>query len=196
VAIDMRSEIEEALDKSGIDMDAARFVDLLREALGSVGHRRRDGDPAGRLTVSDLEELRAGGLEASADLVAYDEVRARTAAQTAALLATSLSTAQAAKRLGVDSSRVRQMLGDRSLLGMKDGSAWRILEIQFEGRGLVPNVRKVARAIPEGLPLLGVVNWLTTPEPDLEFDGQPLSPLQWLSAGGDAESVSALAADL
>lgn len=196
MAMDTRAEIAEALAEADIRMDVGRFVVLLREALRAVGRRHRAADPASQLTMRDIEQLRAGGLRPSVDLGAYYRVRAQTAAQTAALLASSLSVGQAAERLGVDPSRVRQMLAARALVGVKDGGEWRVLELQFQDRRLVPNIGEIARAIPEGLPLVGVANWLTSPEPDLEVLGKPVSPLEWLSGGGDPGRIVALASEL
>jgi excisionase family DNA binding protein len=110
--------------------------------------------------------------------------------------ATSLTAREAAARLGVEQSRVRQMLGERSLLGFKDGNEWRLLELQFADDQLVPNIRQVVRALPAELPISAAANWLMTPEPDLELDGEPVSPLRWLTEGGPADPVVALAADL
>ncbi len=190
------AELADALERAGIRMDVDRFVDLIREALTEVGRRSAEVSPVSQLTASDIEELRAGGLNPSASLDAYNLARARTAAQTGALLASSMSVAEAADRLGVDASRVRQLLAEHALLGVKDGGEWRILDIQFQGARLVPNLGRVAKALPIGIPPLGVVNWLTVPDPDLEIADEPVSPLEWLSSGGDPERVAALAADL
>ena len=153
-------------------------------------------DPVSRLTEAELAELRRGGLAPSADRGAHERVRARTAAQLATLLARTLSTAEAARRMGVDPRRVRQLLAQRRLLGVRDGHAWRILDVQFTPDGLVPNIGLVVAALPEGLPPLVAATWLHTPEPDLEVAGEPVAPIAWLTAGGDPERVRLLAADL
>jgi len=196
MVMDARTEIAEALAEADIPMDVGRFIKLLRVALRTVGRRHVAADPTSQLTTSDVEQLRAGGLRPSADLAAYHQVRARTAAQTAALLASSMSVGQVAERLGVDPSRVRQMLAERALLAVKEGGEWRVLDLQFGDRRLVPNIGAVARAIPQGLPLVGVANWLTAPEPDLEVAGTPVSPIDWLSGGGDPGPVVDLASEL
>ena len=196
MTVDQRQEITNILNEADVRIDFTRFVALLREALDNVGQRRRAGDPSSQLTESDIEQLRAGGMDPSVALGAYDRVRARTAAHTVALLTSSLTAGEAAKRLGVSPSRVRQMLAERSLLAVKDGGEWHVLELQFQQRRLVPNIGAVARAMPAGLALVGIANWLTTPEPDLEIGDTSVSPLEWLSAGGDPGLVAALAAEL
>lgn len=196
MALDTRHEIEEALTESGVDIGVERFVGLLKVALRTVTRGRSTAGDASALTAHELAELKRGGLKPQASLDAYREARAGTAAHTAVLMAAALSTAEAARRLGVDSSRVRQMLGERSLLGFKDSNEWRVLDIQFADAQLVPNIRQVVRALPESLPMVTAANWLTTAEADLERHGEPVSPLQWLAEGGDVELVAALAADL
>ena len=195
-AMDATAEIEAALADAHIRLDVPDFVALVRSALRNAGGARVATDPRTQVTAAEQAELRRGGLAISADAAAYDRVRAGTAVATATLLASSMSTSEAARRLGVDPSRVRQMLGGRQLLAARDGGEWRIPELQFAGDRLVPNIGAVVQALPEDLPLYGAATWLTTPEPDLELRGRALSPVEWLSAGGDPERVRALAADL
>ncbi len=194
--IDIELALEEALAAGDIRMDADGFVRLLRDALLAVRGARVPDDPASQLTQAEVLKLRRGGLAPSTDQGTYERVRARTAADLAVLLASALSTADAATRMGVDPSRVRQLLGERRLLAMRHGSEWRILDLQFTAHGLVPNIGSVVAALPDGLPPLAAAMWLRTPEPDLEVAGEPVSPIEWLTAGGDPERVRPLAADL
>ncbi|HSL96928.1 MAG TPA: helix-turn-helix domain-containing protein [Candidatus Deferrimicrobiaceae bacterium] len=198
MTLDARMELERALAEADIGMDVGRFVRLIREALLATARARAHVDPGTQLTEDELSVLRRGGVSASS--LKHDRaagrVLVRTATETAALLARALTTAEAAKRLGVDPSRIRQLLADRQLLAAKAGGEWRIVDLQFTDAGLVPNVGRVVRALPEGMPVLAAANWLTTPEPDLEVQGRPRSPLEWLIGGGDAGRVAALAADL
>src|SRR5688572_20316975 len=50
------------------------------------------------------------------------------------LLSESLSPEQAAARLGVNASRIRQRLGARTLYGIKDGRGWKLPLFQFAGK--------------------------------------------------------------
>ena len=188
-------DISQLLREAGLEVDAARFAELLREAVQVVGSRPSN-DAGSQLTEPEIQEVRLAGLHPDADLGPYDRVRAATVAQTAVLLASTLTVAETADRLGVDADRVRQMLADRSLIASKDDGEWRILDLQISGDRLVPNLAVVARAFPEGMPLLAIANWLTIPEADLEVEGDAVSPLEWLSAGGDPERVAHLASDL
>jgi hypothetical protein len=194
--IDIERVLDETLAENDIRMDAGRFVQLLRETLRSTRGTRMAADPASQLTEAEVAALRRGGLAPTADEGAYERVRSRTAMEMAALLSRALTTSDAARRMGVDPSRVRQLLAERRLLGARDRGGWRILDVQFGPDGLVPNIGHVVAAMPEGLPPLAAANWLQTPEPDLEIGGERLSPVEWLAAGGDPERVSVLAADL
>jgi excisionase family DNA binding protein len=194
--IDFERALEQALADGDVRMDPGGFMRLITEALLAVRGTRPPTDPARQLTETEAAELRRGGLAPSADQGAFERVRARTAADMAALLADALSTADAASRMGVDPSRVRQLLAERRLLATRDGGEWRVLDVQFTDEGLVPNIGAVVSALPEGLPPLAAAIWLRTPEPDLEVAGEPVSPIAWLSAGGDPERVRPLAADL
>ena len=196
VTADIETAIEETLAEADIKMDPRGFISLLRDTLRATRGPRVQTNPTSQLTSAEVAELRRGGLAPTADLGPYGRVRVRTAAAMTALMASALSTSEAATRLGVDASRVRQLLAERRLLAAREGGEWRVLEVQFADRGLVPNVGQVVAALPEGMPPLAAASWLAAPEPDLEVAGRAVSPIEWLSAGGDPERVSALAADL
>ena len=193
---DIETAIAEALAEADIKMDPRGFISLLRDTLRAMRGPRVQANPASQLTSAEVTALRRGGLAPTADLGAYERVRARTAAAMTALMASALSTSEAATRLGVDASRVRQLLAERRLLAAREGGEWRVLEVQFGDRGLVPNIGQVVASLPAGMPPLAAASWLVAPEPDLEVAGRAVSPIEWLSAGGDPERVSALAADL
>ena len=195
-AIDATAELERALADADIRIDVGRFVGLLRENLQSIGRQRADVDPRTQLTAAETAELRKGGLSPTRNRESRDRVRIRTATDTVALLATSLTTAEAARRIGVDPSRIRQLLAERRLLATKDGGEWRVLELQFADDKLIPNVGTVIESLPAGMPVLAAANWLSTRESDLEVGGKPVAPLDWLRSGGDPVRVIELTADL
>lgn len=115
-------------------------------------------------------------------------------------MASALTAAQAAKRLGVNASRIRQRLAGprRTLYGIKRDGEWRLSRFQFVRKGLLPGIGDVVAALDPKLHPVVVWRWFTTPNPDLLREGQdePLSPLDWLRAGGDPDEVSTLAEDL
>lgn len=195
-AIDTAAELERLLADSDIRIDVTRLLGMLRDSLQSIGRQRADVDPRTQLTATETAELRKGGLSPTRQREARDRVRIRTATDMVALLATSLTTAEAARRLGVDPSRVRQLLSERRLLATKDGGEWRLLALQFADDRLIPNIGAVIESLPAGMPVLAATNWLTTPESDLEVGGRPVTPLDWLRSGGDPARVVELTADL
>jgi hypothetical protein len=113
-----------------------------------------------------------------------------------AMLADSLSVDVVAQRLSVHPSRVRQMLGDRSLYGVKSGPEWRIPAFQFAGNRLVNNLGPVIRATPGNLHPIALQNWFTQPDQALSIDDTAFSPRDWLESGGDPARTIAIAAEL
>ena len=153
------------------------------------------GDPIQELTDTECEVLAKGGVRLDAE--PQGDPLAATMIQFAALISTSLTTKEAAQRLGVPESRVRQMVARRTLYGVLLNSRRRIPAFQFaQGDGLVPNIAKVNAALPEDLHPVEVQAWYTQPHADL-FVGDDLdaciSPLDWLRSGGEVNRVVQLA---
>jgi hypothetical protein len=150
------------------------------------------------LTASEESALARGGVEpASEEDVAVVQARAASAFQE--LRDGSLNVDEAAARLGVNTSRVRQRLGERSLYGLKDGNTWLLPAFQFRAKGLVPGVGVVVRSMPPDISPLAAAQWFTSPNPDLctrDEDERPLTPLQWLLGGNPPEAAAELAAAL
>ena len=122
----------------------------------------------------------------------------KSQAQYMALLEESLSAAQAAKLLGVDVSRIRQRLRERSLFGVEHEGTWRLPRFQFERRLVIPGLAQVLKALPGDLFPLDVVDWFVLADADLqlESDAVSLSPREWLVSGRPVEAVVAVARDL
>lgn len=173
-----------------------RFVALLREALRTVGSAAVARDPRREFGPAETRRLARGGFDLTA--LARDAVDpvARTMAEYAALLGSALDVKQAAERLGVDASRVRQQLAERSLYGIKVAGEWRLPGFQFGPEGRVPAIEKVVRVLPRGLHPVEVWSWFTTPNADLVIADAPVSPRDWLLSGGDAARAAAMAEDL
>ncbi len=118
------------------------------------------------------------------------------------LVRESLSLAEAARRLKVSQSRLRQRLSPdvRTLYGIKCGErAWRIPTFQFAKKGrLVRNIDKVLPRIRPDAHPLAVYRWFAEPHQDLVVGDEetPLTPLVWLDAGYDRNVVGELAAEI
>ena len=155
-------------------------------------------DEAGGLTGPEAAALARGGVEPVSDREART-VLARAAAAHERLRSTSLTVDEAARRLDVNTSRIRQRLAERSLYGLKDAGAWLLPAFQFVARGLVPGIDVVLRRLPEGISPHAVARWFSIPNPDLATRDdleRPLTPLQWLLAGNPPGPAAELAAAL
>ncbi|MFZ5621520.1 MAG: helix-turn-helix domain-containing protein [Pseudomonadota bacterium] len=150
-------------------------------------------ESAQALSDGEVALLRAGGLNPETE--AGPDPLTATTADFAALLKTSLSTTEAAARLGVHVSRVRQMLA-AELYGFQVNGLWRIPSFQFADKALVPNIGSVNAALDRALHPVAIYRWYTSPDPDLEVEGTALSPLAWLGAGYSPDPVRQIAADL
>jgi excisionase family DNA binding protein len=183
------------LREAGIRTAPGAFLDMVREAL--AGLRTKPAvDPRSQFSEAEVAALERGGFDLRPPGRAGQAVLARTAAEYVAMLDDALSVAQAAKRLRVDQSRIRQLLSNGSLYGVKVRGEWRLPTFQFTARGTVPGIQEPLRALPGDLHPIAVLEWFRNPDPDLEIEDDPVSPLDWLRSGGDPARVSAIAADL
>ncbi len=185
----------EVLRKRGIDLSDEEFAALLDDALDGVAVET-GADPLRTLTPTEYAALAGGGADLRPRGAEEPDPKAETVAAYGALLAGGVTVVEAAARLGIDASRVRHRLADRSLYGIRLRSGWRLPAYQFTDNRAVPGLGEVLPALPQDLHPVAVWRWLTTPIADFALDGHALSPLGWLSAGGDPGPVATLAADL
>lgn len=151
------------------------------QALHQASH------PATELNDHDAALLDAAGFPESplavAAAVADRQARMRQ------LTDTALTVEQAAQRLGVSTSRVRQRAGDRSLWAIKVGHRLLLPELQFTDRGQIPGLDAVLTALPHDLHPLSIHGLLTTPQSDLRIDGTEISIVEWLTGGGALDAA-------
>ncbi len=168
----------------------------LQQAIDSM-HRTLYGPSLHELTPPEIALLRQAGADLE-EHVDRDDPMATYVAAFGAILATGLTPAQAAARLGgITSVRVRQMIRERALYAVRIDGRWKIPIHQFVHDGLVPNIPAVNAAVPNTLDAVSVLRWFTTPDPELEApDGHALSPLDWLKAGMDPAPVIEMAGAL
>ncbi len=178
------------LARRGLVTDERDLAHALERALG----RYLTAPGAAPLPEQQRAVLRAGGLELDAP-GAYAATAARTAADYAALVATSLSVPEAAVRLGVDGSRVRHRIAAGELWALHGAGRRRLLPaLQFTASGgLVPGLAEVLRVLPEDLHPLEVSGFLTARRAELRLRGRDQSPVEWLTRGGDVAEVVAAA---
>ena len=156
------------------------------------------GDDGSTLTAPEEAALAKGGVERVSE-EGLRVVDAQIASAYQQLRTGSLTAEEAARRLGVNTSRIRQRLAGRSLYGIKDGNAWLLPAFQFCADGLVPGVEVVVRRLPLDIGALAVARWFSNPNPDLstrDDDERPLTPLEWLMGGHPPDTAAELAAAL
>ncbi len=162
------------------------FVDLTLET-----------DP---LTAEETRALEDDSIEPGGLSAATPEVVRKAEDEYGRLIRGSLTVEQAAERLHVNPSRIRQRLGACTLYGFRVDRGWRIPRFQFQEDRVIPGLADVLVRVPHDLHPVAVSNWLQAPNAELvvETDGDeiPLAPLQWLAAGYSADAVSTLAAQL
>lgn len=190
------------LHAHGLHITAQGLGPLVEQAIESLERRLYRPDPSADLTAAEAAALERGGFEiepAAGDPA--DDPLAQIVVDYAALLETGLSTAETAALLGVDPSRVRQMLtaDPPRLYGIRTASGWCLPSFQFDGdRPLAGAGEVLGRTDPELHPV-AVYRWFTSPEADLvdeRLSPRPLSPREWLQLGLPVEPVAELAAAL
>jgi hypothetical protein len=153
------------------------------------------GDPTDELTADEQAVLKEGGVNLAASPTR--DPLAETAVQYAAIIESSLSTKEAAARLGMPQSQVRQMMARRTLYSILLNNRRYIPIFQFEKNGkLVDNITKVNAALPTDLHPVEVYEWYSEPDAEL-FVGDDIdatmSPLTWLRNGFDVKRLVSLA---
>lgn len=187
----MTVALETVLARAGLKVTAHEFLSLVEDAAERLTPAQPD--PAAHFTKDDGLVLTEVGL----DLTPFEEdegdPRARTVAEQAVLRDTALSVVQAAERIGVDSSRIRHRVASHRLIGWKDRGGWRLPAWQFTDADVLPGLETVLAAMPSDQPTLVLANFMTTPQEDLELGERPVSPREWLMAGGNVRRVAELA---
>ena len=189
------------LRSHGIEMSPEGLDSLVREAVARLQRTLYRQDPREDLTAAEAAILERGGFSLEPEELDADDPLVQTVAEYAALLKSSLSTAEAARRLGVDPSRIRQRLtaDPPTLYGIRIGSSWYIPELQFDCDGLLRGLGDVVSRLDPELHPVAVFRWFTTPNPDLSNEalgGRSLSPRDWLRLGLPVEAVAEMASNL
>ena len=187
--------LEATLREAGIDASLPNFLVMVRDAVSSV-RRVPAPDPVGQLPESEAQTLKRGGFDMGHPREGEATPLSQTVAAYIAMMNDALTVAEAARRLRLDQSRIRQLLSAGSLYGIKLRGEWRLPAFQFTKRGVVPGIQEVLRVVPEDLHPVEVWEWFRNPDPDLEIGEQIVSPLNWLSSGGEPQRASAVARDL
>jgi hypothetical protein len=182
----------------GLAVSPEKLEVMLRFAVSQLQEVLYPPEPRSDLTAAEAEAFHRGGLELHPLVGEEPSALAQTTARYAALLETSLTTAAAAARLGVDPSRVRQRLVEGTLYGLRTPEGWRLPAFQFLKEGSLPGLGEVVCGLGPHLHPVAVHNFFVRPSVDLQASelGRDLSPREWLQAGYPIEVVADLAACL
>lgn len=151
------------------------------------------------LPEAEAQALAAVGLRKTSQTKKDAErARARYVSTFLDLFRNADTPTELAEKLGLDPSRIRQRIRDRTLLTVELNGAKRIPRFQFEGNVEVPGLPKVLAATDEQVSTLVFAMWFLSPSSDLawEEDDTPTSPRDWLLRTGDVAAVVALAEHL
>lgn len=167
-------------------------------AIDEVARMRpQAGGP--QLTATEVAILdEAGLIEGPADVPSALE---RSRIELEVLVRSSLTIDEAAKALGVSTSRIRQRLSSKhpTLYGVKEGRGWRIPRFQFESRAkLIRGIDTVISHVRRDAHPVAVRDWFTTPHQDLVVgdEDECVTPRAWLSSGRSAQTVAQLADEI
>lgn len=192
----MAMPLHEVLERRfGVDEDA--FTAALVEFADRAGPLALvDVDPTDYLGERQQSALRKLGARLTPLQASELGPIAGLAVAHAELVAQSLTVAETAKRLGVDTSRVRQRIYARSLYAFKHGGGWLVPAFQLRRRKIVPGLDATVAALSPALHPVAVSRWFTTPNPDLVIDDSTVSPIDWLAVGGVPETAASLAGSI
>ncbi len=161
--------------------------------------------PSGTVMLTGTERafLTERGID-PADLAPVDPASSvrHTADELVELAGASIVVTDAARRLGVDASRVRHRVADGSLYAFRLGRELRLPLWQFAGAvgatasAPLPHLRAVLAAAPQGVAPVELAAFMTSPQPELALGDTPVSPQDWLRAGGDPAPVCEILAGL
>ena len=190
----MTIALEQVLAEAGLRIDTDRFLSLVQDAARRLTPPHPD--PAGYFTEGQRDTLLGVGLDLSPLRPDEPDARARAVADQAVLHDSALTVSEAARTVGVDTSRIRHRLAANRLMGWKDRGGWRLPAWQFTEQGVLPGLEHVIAALPDDQPALVIAAFMTTPQEDLMAASRAISPCEWLLSGGDPQRVARLASML
>jgi len=188
----LRGEIdfEQALTAAtGVAYSRSFLVDLL-DAVATV-----TGPANPPLATSEAEVLDDAGLSDDPTAAVSSLLSSQSTVQD--VVATALSVAEAAERIGVSSARIRQLVSQRKLWAFNPGvrGGRRLPAAQFTSSGIVPYLDHVLAHLSSSIHPLALHRLLTVRQPDLVLDGKHTCLVDWLAASaGDADMLAQAAA--
>ncbi len=188
----MTITVQQVLDTYADGLAEADFAAALGAELADRPKARNV-----ELTVAERKFLAGEGIGVDVAEDATQEAH-QAASDIIDLAAASWSVQEAAELLGVDASRIRHRISDRSLYAFKVGRQLRLPRWQLTDstppeplRGL----RAVLAVVGDVAPI-ELARFIVTPQSDLDLAGAAITPRDWLLAGQDAAAVRSILQDL
>ena len=190
----MTITVQQILDNYADGMRETDFAAALAAELAE-----RAAPRAVELTDKERATLITAGVNPR-DLDPEPGAASRAARNTADALidaaATSFSVSDAAIGLGVDPSRVRHRISDRSLYALKLGTKLRLPHWQFgdspatPGRlEVLPHLRRILGAVPPAATPFEIATFMTSGQVELQLSGSAVTPREWLLAGQSPDPI-------
>lgn len=185
--------INQALGDAQLSTLAETALHLAVEIIEQAGSQ--DDDPA-PLSAEERAAFARFGIDTSKamsrEAMLQTEPVVRGMRRHAQMVATAVPIASAARRLGVDPSRLRQRIGEGTLLAVRrpQGRGWLIPAFQLTQNGEIPHLARVLAAAQRHLSPLSVARAFELPHEELD----DLSPRDWLISGGDPAPVERIIA--
>lgn len=107
----------------------------------------------------------------------------------------SITADVAAARLGVDAAEVERLRGRGDLYAFNSEGVWRYPRWQFIGNAqqhLLPHLAHLVASIPTEMHAATVLGFMRTPQRSAQIDGKPVTPVEWLTRGGDPQVLREL----
>lgn len=190
----MTITVQQVLDAYADGMREADFAAALAADLAGRGAERSVG-----LTESERVFLITSGVDPhDLDQTPGDASQVTQDAADALIdaAATSMSVSDAATGLGVDPSRVRHRISDRSLYALKLGTKLRLPDWQFSDPQAgpdhlvpLPHLRRILAAAPTAVMPIEIATFMTSSQAELQLRDTAVTPRVWLLAGRSPEPI-------
>lgn len=191
--------IDQALGDAHLSTLAETALHLAAEILERAGSPAESGacDPT---PLSDTERTAFAGFGVdttkpmTTEALLRTEPAVRGMSRHALMVAGAVPIANAAQRLGVDPSRLRQRIKEGTLLAVRrpHGRGWLIPAFQLTENGEIPHLARVLAVAQRHLSPLSVACAFEMPDEELD----DMSPRDWLISGGDPAPVERLVAGI
>ena len=181
-----REERDNKLNRAGLDIYEVLFL-LASEVVAQHSAVK------GPLSTKEQRELELGGAAAKATRVEVLAANILTQIDFQRVYESGLTVAEAAERLDVTSSRIRQLICEGSLYAIGSNDQRRLPAFQFTDEGALPNLNKVLNVMGAWNPMAVVTFFLTTNEELACPVKTAMSPAEWLARGGAVVDILRLA---